>query len=167
LLRRPQQDAPVDNLPTGPIAPPEFPHFLSIPAVRFYEASVLHAAPFCTGKRICQPGDNLVSPAVSISWTKLGLDRTFNGCSFPAAEVKGRNRLGLLYMQGLGVPQDYVQAYFWFSLDGEEGNAADAREHLTPTQIRGVERLIDEWEQQHRPSPELAAALHIMEANSR
>jgi TPR repeat protein len=80
---------------------------------------------------------------------------------------QGRNRLGLLYMQGLGVPQDYVQAYFWFSLDGEEGNAAQAREHLTPTQIRGVERLIDEWEQQHRPSPELAAALHIMEANSR
>ena len=80
---------------------------------------------------------------------------------------QGRNRLGLLYMQGLGVPQDYVQAYFWFSLDGMEGNAADAREHLTPAQIRGVERLINQWKQQHQPSPEFAAALHIMEANSR
>jgi len=80
---------------------------------------------------------------------------------------QGRNRLGLLYMQGLGVPQDYVQAYFWFSLDGAEGNAAAARGHLMPAQIRGVERLINQWKQQHQPSPEFAAALHIMEANSR
>jgi TPR repeat protein len=80
---------------------------------------------------------------------------------------QGRNRLGLLYMQRLGVPQDYVQAYFWFSLDGAEGNAAAARAHLMPAQIRGVERLINDWKQQHLPSPELAAALHVMEANSR
>jgi hypothetical protein len=55
----------------------------------------------------------------------------------------------------------------WFGLDGTEGNAADATKHLTPAQIRGVERLIDEWKQQHRPSRELSAALHIMEASSR
>ena len=46
LLCTAQHDPAVDRLPTGSIAPPEFPHFLSIPAVRFYEASVLHAAPF-------------------------------------------------------------------------------------------------------------------------
>jgi len=80
---------------------------------------------------------------------------------------QGRNCLGLLYMQGLGVPQDYVQAYFWFSLDGEGKNGADAREHLSPAEIRGVERLISQWNQQHRPSPELEAALRILEANSR
>ena len=80
---------------------------------------------------------------------------------------QGRNQLGLLYMDGRGVPQDYVQAYFWFSLNGSGGNADEAREHLSPAQIRGVERLIDEWKQRHRPSPELAAALHTMEANSR
>ena len=78
---------------------------------------------------------------------------------------QGRNRLGLLYMQGLGVLQDYVQAYFWFSLDGEGENAVDARAHLTPAQIRGVERLINQWKAQHRPSPELEAALHILEVN--
>ena len=79
---------------------------------------------------------------------------------------QGRLRLGLLYMEGLGVPRDYVQAYFWFRLGGED--AADAREHLAPAQIRGVERLIDEWKEQHRPSPELEAALHVLlEANSR
>jgi uncharacterized protein len=79
---------------------------------------------------------------------------------------QGRNQLGLLYMEGRGVPQDYVQAYFWFSLSGSGENAAEAREHLSPAQIRGVERLVDQWKQQHRPSPELAAALHTMEANS-
>lgn len=78
---------------------------------------------------------------------------------------QGRRRLGLLYMQGLGVPRDYVQAYFWLSLRGED--AADAREHLAAAQIRGVERLMSQWKEQHRPSPEVAAALHILEANSR
>ena len=81
---------------------------------------------------------------------------------------QGKNQLGLLYLEGRGVPRDYVQAYFWFSLMGSKENAAEAREHLSPAQIRGVERLIDEWKKQNRPSPELAAALNIMaEANSR
>ena len=80
---------------------------------------------------------------------------------------QGRNSLGLLYMQGLGVPQDYAQVYLWFGLDGTEGNAADAKKHLTPAQIGGVERLIEEWKQQHRPSCDLSAALHIIEAGSR
>jgi TPR repeat protein len=80
---------------------------------------------------------------------------------------QGQNRLGLLYMQGHGVPRDYVQAYFWFSLDSWEGNAAQARGHLTPAQIRGVERLINAWKEQHRPTPELAAAIQALEAKSR
>jgi hypothetical protein len=46
LLCTAQHDPAVDRLPTGSIAPPEFPHFLSIPAVGFYQASVLHVAPF-------------------------------------------------------------------------------------------------------------------------
>jgi uncharacterized protein len=80
---------------------------------------------------------------------------------------EGRSQLGLLYMEGRGVPQDYVQAYFWFSLRGSKENAAEAGEHLSPPQIRGVERLIEEWKQQHRPSPELEAALRTIDANSR
>jgi len=41
------------------------------------------------------------------------------------------------------VPRDYVQAYFCLSLRGED--AADVRERLAPALIRGVERLIGEW----------------------
>jgi hypothetical protein len=65
-------------------------------------------------------------------------------------------------MEGLGVPQDFTQAYFWFSLHGNaEVNASDARERLTPVQIREVERLLKEWKEQHRLDPAVAAGLHI------
>jgi len=74
---------------------------------------------------------------------------------------QGRNQLGILYMEGRGVPQDYGQAYFWFSLNAPEGNAADAKSHLAPLQIREIDRIVKEWKEQHRVSPELAAALHI------
>jgi len=80
---------------------------------------------------------------------------------------QGRNRLALLYMRGLGVPQDYVQAYFWFSLNGGGRNASDAREHLSTAQIRGVERLIEEWKRQHPLRPEVTAAMDILEAKAR
>jgi uncharacterized protein len=74
---------------------------------------------------------------------------------------EGRNNLGLLYMQGLGVPQDYGQAYFWFSLRGADENAAEAKSHLSSAQIREEDRLLKEWKEKHRLNPEVAAALHI------
>lgn len=74
---------------------------------------------------------------------------------------QGRNQLGLLYMEGRGVAQDYVQAYFWFSLNGLEGNTADAKSHLPRAQIQETDRLVKEWKEQRRVSPEVAAALHL------
>ena len=74
---------------------------------------------------------------------------------------QGRNHLGLLYTEGLGVPLDYVQAYFWFSLSGSEGNTTEAKTHLSPAQIREADQLVKEWKKQHRVSPEVAAAFHI------
>jgi uncharacterized protein len=74
---------------------------------------------------------------------------------------QGRNRLGLLYMKGLGVPLDYVRAYFWFSLTGSEGNTTEAKTRLSPAQIREADRLVKEWKQQHRVSPGIAAVFHI------
>lgn len=62
--------------------------------------------------------------------------------------------------------RDYVQAYFWFSLDRKEGNAADAREHLSPAEIHGVERLRNEWKERHVLSPGPAAAIDVWKANS-
>jgi hypothetical protein len=71
------------------------------------------------------------------------------------------NSKNCLYMKGRGVPQDYAQAYFWFRLGGPEENTADARAHLTVTQIQETDRLVTEWKERHRVSPEVAAPLHI------
>lgn len=71
---------------------------------------------------------------------------------------QGRYRLAQLYMEGLGVPRDYVQAYFWLSLNGSDA-AADAKKHLSAAQVRGADKLVTEWQEQHRVSPEVEAAL--------
>lgn len=74
---------------------------------------------------------------------------------------QGKDRLGGLYMTGRGVPRDYVQAYFWFSLNGPEGHAPYAKTQLSAEQIEEMDRLVKEWKEEHRVSPEVAAALHI------
>jgi len=73
---------------------------------------------------------------------------------------QGRYRLGQLYMEGLGVPRDYVQAYFWLSLNGPDA-AADAKEQLSPAQIQEADKLLKAWQEQHRISPEVQAASNI------
>jgi uncharacterized protein len=65
---------------------------------------------------------------------------------------QGRNHLGLLYMAGLGVPQDYVQAYMWFSVAGVESNIAAVQEEMNPEQILKAQQLAQEWKRQH-PDP--------------
>jgi TPR repeat protein len=65
---------------------------------------------------------------------------------------QGRNNLGLLYMDGLGVPKDYVQAYKWFSLAGADQNIAWAAEKMTAPQILQAQQIAADWKQQH-PDP--------------
>lgn len=67
---------------------------------------------------------------------------------------QARNNLGMLYLEGRGVPKDYVQAYMWFSLFGHEENLnlALAREHLTETQISEAEGMANEWKSRHHDS---------------
>lgn len=79
---------------------------------------------------------------------------------------QGRSRLAQLTMQGLGVPQDHAQACFWFSLNGQEEFASEAKEHLSPAQLHVLEVLINAWKEQHRLSPEVAAAIQMLEAKS-
>jgi TPR repeat protein len=62
---------------------------------------------------------------------------------------QGRNDLGLLYLGGLGVPKDYVQAYMWFSVAGVESNIAAAQAEMNPEQILKARQLAEEWKKQH------------------
>lgn len=72
--------------------------------------------------------------------------------------------LGLAHAQGLGVPQDWVQAHMWFSLvassssrkiqpqDKElaEHNRKFAETKMTPKQIEEAQALASEWLAKHK-----------------
>jgi TPR repeat protein len=62
---------------------------------------------------------------------------------------QGRNSLGLLYMDGLGVPKDYLQAYMWFSLTNFKTNLSYAKAQMTPAQVLEAERMATEWKTHH------------------
>ncbi len=59
--------------------------------------------------------------------------------------------LGIMYERGRSVPQDYVQAYRWYTLAAAKGlkEAVKGRDllekRMTPTQIAEAQRLAREW----------------------
>src|SRR5260370_24370165 len=63
----------------------------------------------------------------------------------------GQNNLGLMYVNGWGVPQDYVAAHMWFNLAAAGGlkDAATNRDRvaakMTPQQIAEAEKRFAEW----------------------
>ena len=72
----------------------------------------------------------------------------------PLAEQGDANaqyNLGVLYDNGLGVPQDKVRAYMWFTLSAAQGKdgAAAFRDliarRMTPAQIVEAQKLAQEW----------------------
>ena len=72
----------------------------------------------------------------------------------PLAEQGDANaqyNLGVLYDNGLGVPQDKVRAYMWFALSAAQGKdgAAAFRDliarRMTPAQIAEAQKLAQEW----------------------
>ena len=72
----------------------------------------------------------------------------------PLAEQGNANaqyNLGIFYDNGLGVPQDKVRAYMWFSLSAAQGRegAAAFRDliarRMTPAQIAEAQKLAREW----------------------
>jgi TPR repeat protein len=65
---------------------------------------------------------------------------------------QGRNKLGLLYLNGLGVPKDLVHAYMYFSLTGSQTNLLYAKAEMSPAQVLKAERMAQQWRHRH-PSP--------------
>jgi TPR repeat protein len=66
-----------------------------------------------------------------------------------------QNNLGLMYDNGRGVPQDYVQAHKWFNLSASRSAAAERDQavknleviaaKMTPAQIAEAQRLAAQW----------------------
>jgi TPR repeat protein len=68
-----------------------------------------------------------------------------------------RSSLGFLYIEGLGVRQDYRTAYMYFALSNSKENMQWAAEKMTSSQIDEAQRKAQEWIQQH-PEPQICAA---------
>jgi hypothetical protein len=66
----------------------------------------------------------------------------------------GRSRLAFLYVQGHGVPKDYVQAYMWSWIRDPEHktNLEELESLMTPEQILAAKHLAAQWEKEH-PAP--------------
>ena len=68
-----------------------------------------------------------------------------------AGDARAMLALGHLYLQGLGAPQDFVEAHKWFNLAASRGNAEAAEERdalaarMTPAQIADAQRLAGSW----------------------
>jgi hypothetical protein len=66
-----------------------------------------------------------------------------------------RRHLAELYLDGRGVPQDYVQAYKWLYIGGDR-DLSEVKAKLTPAQLAQVQQEIREWKAarpEGRPSP--------------
>ena len=67
-----------------------------------------------------------------------------------------QNNLGVLYVIGEGVPQDYVSAHLWFNLAAAQGHkkAQNGQEivakRMTPDQIAEAQRMAREWMAKHQ-----------------
>jgi hypothetical protein len=66
-------------------------------------------------------------------------------------DAKAQGDLGIAYVKGEGVPQDYVLAHMWFNLAAAQGNE-DARQNrdsvakvMTPDQVAEAQRLARQW----------------------
>ena len=69
-------------------------------------------------------------------------------------EAHAQNRLGSLYADGRGVPQDYAEAYFWLSLASSKGSHSStdgvddrdlAASHLTKTVLLQTQERARKW----------------------
>jgi len=62
-----------------------------------------------------------------------------------------QKNLGVMYVKGEGVPQNYVEAYKWWSLAAAQGDSGAAqnrdmvRDMMTPAQIAEGQKLSAAW----------------------
>ena len=69
-----------------------------------------------------------------------------------AGDTKAMLALGRLYRQGLGAPQDYVQAHLWFNLAASRGESEAVTERdalaarMTPEQVAKAQEQAAAWQ---------------------
>ena len=67
-----------------------------------------------------------------------------------------QNRFGVMYGEGKGVTQDYVQAHMWFNIGAANGdeearkNRDIAEKRMTASDISMAQKLAKEWMTKHK-----------------
>ena len=80
-----------------------------------------------------------------------------------AGDAKAMLALGRLYVQGLGVPQNYVQAHMWFSLAASRFEAEAVKERdalaarMAPEQVAKAQEQAAAWQPQAATAPAASA----------
>jgi TPR repeat protein len=74
--------------------------------------------------------------AVAVSWYRKSAEQ---------GHAQARIRLGTLYASGRGVPQDYGQAYMWFSLADNVKDRDIVAAKMTDAQIDEAQKLARAW----------------------
>ncbi len=79
-------------------------------------------------------------------------------------DARSMRALGRMYVAGLGVPQDYIEAHKWLNLAAARGDAEAASERdalaakMTPGQIASAQDRAREWRPDAAAAPEAAPA---------
>ena len=80
-----------------------------------------------------------------------------------ADDAKAMLALGRLYVQGLGAPQDYVQAHRWFNLAASRGEAEAVTERdalaarMAPEQVAEAQKQAAAWQPEPAKAPAASA----------
>jgi hypothetical protein len=72
-----------------------------------------------------------------------------------------RSSLGFLYMEGLGVRQDYRTAYMYFALSNSKKSVQWTAEKMTSSQIAEAQRRAIEWVQRHSEPQTCAGGIGV------
>ena len=81
-----------------------------------------------------------------------------------AGDAKAMLALGRLYEQGLGAPQNYVQAHTWFNLAASRGEAEAVTERdtlaarMAPEQVAEAQKQAAAWQPEPATAPASSAA---------
>ncbi len=107
--------------------------------------------------RVLHPAENAPVPrdyGLAAKWYRKAAEQN---------NALAQNGLGRLYADGKGVPQEYIEAYFWLSLASANGshsstNDMDDRDlaasHLTKSVLLETQERARKWFEDHRAKPQ-------------
>ena len=82
-------------------------------------------------------------------WLPSGIERAGAHSPDMGGAGQGRNQLGMLYEDGLGVPKSLVLSYMWYSLTQFQENLKEVECDMTRAQIAQARKMAVDWLKVH------------------